>query len=86
MSDNNNGKYLSLGFVKKMIVILGLLGTVYLWLDARFESKLDNMVFKTLMTQQTDSLNKISLNQEEVARQLHTIDIRLVKIETNLLK
>lgn len=85
MPENNN-KYLSWGFIKKLGLVLAVIGSVYLWIDAKLETKLDREVFKALMTQQTESLGKISLNQEEVARQLHNIDIRLVKIETNLSK
>ncbi len=86
MSDNNNSKYLSWGFIKKLAVVIGVLATAYFWLDAKLETKIDREYFKSLMAQQTESLSRISLNQEEVARQLHSIDIRLVKIETNLLK
>lgn len=113
--NNNNGKYLSWGFVKKMGIVLGGLATlsallisVYCWLDAKIETKMDralflelmnlqtasfketmaeqNSAFRETMATQSASLNKLAASQDEMARQLHAVDVRLVKIETKLEK
>ncbi len=109
----SNGKYLSWGFLKKLGVVLGALGTValmlisfYCWIDAKIESKMDRALmmemmavqtasfkdamasqsaaFREAMAQQSSSLNKMAASQENMAEQIHSMDKRLVKIETKL--